>query len=169
MSFRVWEIIRLSNLSEKHFRVSNHKNKQKGTYDYSNNSYNGAYYLDGKTYLTNGVWFFEINSIINHNKLKMSGKTPTKNVFKEMWKNDLEEVNVDIDKLLPKNNYLALKLGNSYFDSEMLFNEVLNMFKNPSLKINKLEKNQCLQISEDNIRCIVAPLHEVIRGEINGI
>ena len=169
MSFRVWDLIRLANLSEKHFRVSNHKNKQKGNYEYSNNLYNGAYYLDGKTYITNGVWFFEINSIINHDKLKMSIKAPTKNAFKEMWKDGLEEVSVDIENLFPMNNYLALKLGKSYFDSEMLFNEIFNMFKNPSLKINKTEKNQYLQISEGDIKCIVAPLHEALRGESHGV
>lgn len=169
MNFRVWDLIRLSNLSEKHFRISNQKNKQTGGYEYSNNSFNGAYRLDGKTYVSNGVWFFEINSIINHDKLKTSTKTPVRNLFEEMWCDDLEEVNVDIENVFPVNNYLALKLGKSYFDSEMLFNEVFNMFKKPSLKINKLGKNQFLQISESDVRCIVAPLHEVLRGESHGV
>lgn len=167
MKVKVWQLIKLSRIAEKKYRL--HKNKFTNQYEYHSKWFNGVHHIDGKTYVSNGVWFFEIDGIIEHEELRVSSKEPTQNVFQLMWEDDLDEVEINIENLIPKDNYLTLKLGKSYFDSDLLFNQVFSMFKNPKLMINKQDINQYLQISEGGIKCIVAPLHETIRGESHGV
>lgn len=159
MEIKINHLITLSKRVEKHFR-NGKKNKWNNRYPTNRPNFNGVFYVDGNTYLTKGYWFFEINGEIKDDRLILAEKQSTNNLFTQIWKNDLDEVELSLKNTIEKDEYLTIKFGKSYFDSELLFKDVLPMFKNPKFYINRDEKMQNLQIIEDKIRCIVCPLRE---------
>lgn len=153
MRIKINHLITLSKRVEKHFRDNN-------PYHFK---FNGAFYISGNTYLTKSYWFFEIREEIKDDRLILAKVQSTNNLFVQIWKDNLDEVELSEENIIEKDGYLTIKCGKSYFDSELLFKDVLPMFKNPKFYINKNEKMQILQIVEDKIRCIICPLREITK------
>lgn len=162
MKIKINHLITLSKRAEKHFR-NRKKNKWNNKYPSSCSEFNGIFYVDDNTYLTKSYWFFEIKGEIKDDRLILAEKQLTNNLFVQFWKDNLDEVELSEENIIEKDRYLTIKFGKSYFDSELLFKDVLPMFKNPKFYINKDEKMQNLQIVEDKIRCIVCPLRELTK------
>lgn len=159
MKIKINHLITLSKRAEKHFR-NGKKNKWNNKYPSSHSEFNGIFYVDNNTYLTKSCWFFEIKGEIKDNRLILAKEQSTNNLFVQIWKDNLDEVELNEENIIEKDGYLTIKFEKSYFDAELLFKDVLPMFKNPNFYINKDEKMQNLQIVEDKIRCIVCPLRE---------
>lgn len=146
-------LITLSKRAKKYFKDS----------DPYHSKFNGIFYIDNNTYLTKSSWFFEIKGEIKDDRLVLAEKQSINNLFAQFWKDNLDEVELNEENIIEKDGYLTIKFGKSYFDLELLFKDVLPMFKNPKFYINKDEKMQNLQIVEDKIRCIVCPLRELTK------
>ena len=159
MKIKINHLITLSKRAEKHFR-NGKKNKWNNKYPSSHSKFNGIFYVDNNTYLTKSYWFFEIKGEIKDDRLILAEKQSTSNLFIQFWKDNLDEVELNEENIIEKDGYLTIKFEKSYFDAELLFKDVLPMFKNPKFYINKDKKMQNLQIVEDKIRCIVCPLRE---------
>lgn len=162
MRIKINHLITLSKRAKKYFR-NGKKNKWNNKYSANCSEFNGIFYIDNNTYLTKSYWFFEIKGEIKDDRLVLAEKQSTNNLFIRFWKDNLDEVELNEENMIQKDGYLTIKFEKSYFDAELLFKDVLSMFKNPKFYINKDEKMQNLQIVEDKIRCIVCPLRELTK------
>lgn len=132
---------KLSVLAEKCQRFGKDENNN---IVYTNKGVAGAYYLDGKTIITNGFWGIAINELIEDLKMAQSENhfdlynvIATSNIASEEW----EKIFVDMRKLkqiIEENPSKTMKFGSLHFPVEQVYT-IAKCIENKSIFVHKTE------------------------------
>lgn len=157
MKYKINNIIRLSKIVEKEYRIPHSKSKATNKYRYFKPNYAGIYYHENKTCLTNGYWALSFNDIINNDEFILANRTEENENFVDIfWKTNLKEINFNDFKKYNDDYYI---INNKFYKIEDI-ETIINTTHKQKFYICENEEIQILYILCEEAKAIVCPMKE---------